>query len=33
MASINVVYLNRDISSIKTALNDVNVKILDHTEQ
>jgi hypothetical protein len=33
MASINVVYLNRDISSIKTSLNDINVKILDHTEQ
>ena len=33
MAYVNGVYLNRDISSIKTSLNEINVKILDHTEQ
>ena len=33
MAYVNGVYLNRDISSIKTSLNEINVNILDHTEQ
>jgi hypothetical protein len=33
MAYVNGVYLNRDISSIKTSLNEINIKILNHTEQ
>ena len=33
MAYVSGNYLNRDISSIKTSLNDINVKILDHNEQ
>lgn len=33
MAYVSGNYLNRDISSIKTSLNDMNVKILDHNEQ